>query len=261
MNDGYRFVRRVVSVVGLVMLCLIGWSQPSQAQATGIQPQAEQILRRMSDYLANQQKFTVKTENTLEVVLTSGQKLQFDHPATATVWRPNRLRAHRKGDLANQELYYDGKTLTLYNPEENLYATTAAPPTLEAMLDFAREKLDIITPAADFLSKNGAETMLKETSSGFEVGQRVVAGVKCTHLAFHGPEFDWQVWIEDGANPLPRKFIITSTKIDGLPQYTVWMRNWDLTPELSDRIFRFVPPKGAKKIDFLKLTAGAAESQ
>ncbi len=71
MNDGYRFVRRVVSVVGLVMLCLIGWSQPSQAQATGIQPQAEQILRRMSDYLANQQKFTVKTEWTDPLQLDS----------------------------------------------------------------------------------------------------------------------------------------------------------------------------------------------
>ena len=66
---------------------------------------------------------------------------------------PNKLRAHRKGDIANQEFFYDGKTLTLYNPKENLYATTAAPATIDETLDFAREKLDIIAPAAELLYK------------------------------------------------------------------------------------------------------------
>ena len=98
----------------------------------------------MSDYVAGRQQFTVKAESSLEVVLTSGQKLQYDSPATLTVSRPNKLRAHRKGDIVDQEFFYDGKTLTLYNPKENLYATTAAPPTLEEMLDFARDKLDVV---------------------------------------------------------------------------------------------------------------------
>ena len=144
----------------------------------GIEPQAEKLLKRMSDYLASRQQFTLKAESTLEAVLTSGQKLQYDSPATLMVSRPNRLRAHRKGDIVNQEFFYDGKTLTLYNPKENLYATTAAPPTLDEMLDFAREKLDIIAPAAELLYKNAAERMLKESSSGFVVGQSIVGGVK-----------------------------------------------------------------------------------
>ena len=80
----------------------------------------------MSDYLAGQQQFGLKAESTLEVVLTSGQKIQFDSPATLVVARPNKLHAHRKGHIANQEFFYDGKTVTLYNPKENLYATVAA---------------------------------------------------------------------------------------------------------------------------------------
>ncbi len=90
-------------------------------------------------------------------MLTSGQKMQFDSPATLSVSRPNKLHAHRKGDIANQEFFYDGKTLTLYNPHENLYATIAAPATIDEMLDFAREKLDVIAPAAELLYKNAAE--------------------------------------------------------------------------------------------------------
>ena len=57
--------------------------------------------------------------------------------------------------------------------------------------------------------------MLKEASSGFVVGPSVVGGVKSTHLAFRGAEVDWQIWIENGDKPLPRKYVITTT--DGPP--------------------------------------------
>jgi hypothetical protein len=246
-------------VIALAILVLAGSPQRNYAQPAGIDPQAEKLLRRMSDYLAGRQQFTVRTENTIEVVLTSGQKLQFASPASASVWRPNKLRADRKGDILNQEFFYDGKTVTLYNPKENLYATTAAPPTLDEMLDFAREKLDVIAPGAEILYGNAADRMLKETSSGFVVGPSVVGGVKSTHLAFRGAEVDWQIWIEDGDKPLPRKFILTSKKVKGEPQFTVLIRNWDVAPKLTDQMFTFVPPKGAKKIEFLQLTAEAAK--
>src|SRR4249920_36730 len=99
MNGVYCFTRRIVSVVALAMLVLAGWPQPGHAQPAGIDPQAEKLLKRMSDYLAGRQQFTAKAESTLEVVLTSGQKIQYDSPATLMVSRPNKLRAHRKGDL------------------------------------------------------------------------------------------------------------------------------------------------------------------
>ena len=259
MNRVHCFARRIVSGVALAMLVSAGWPQPGHAQPAGIDPQAEKLLRRMSDYLASRQQFTLKAESTLEVVLTSGQKLQFASPATASVWRPNRLRADRKGDIVNQEFFYDGKNLTLYNPKENLYATTAAPPTIEEMLDFAREKLDVIAPGAEILYSNAAERMLKVTTSGFVVGPSIVEGVKTAHLAFRGAEVDWQIWIEEGGRPLPRKFVLTSKQVKGEPQFTVLVRNWDLAPKLTEQMFSFTPPKGAKKIDFLNLTEGAAK--
>jgi hypothetical protein len=255
------YARRLISVVALAMLCITGWSQLGHAQDAGIDPQAEKVLRRMSDYLASRQQFSVSAENTIEAVLTSGQKLQFDSPATLMVSRPNRLRANRKGDITDQEFYYDGKSLTLYNPKEKMYATTAAPATLEEMLDFAREKLDVIAPAAEFLYKNAADKMLKEASSGFVVGQSVVGGVKCAHLAFRGAEVDWQVWVEDGTRPLLRKFVLTSKKVAGEPEFMVVVKSWNLAPKVSDREFSFTPPKGAKKIDFIRLTSGSAQAK
>ena len=261
MNRVNYFARRIVSVAALTMLVSAGWPEFGHTQPTGIEPQAEKLLKRMSDYLASRQQFTLKAESMLEAVLTSGQKLQYDSPATLMVSRPNKLRAHRKGDLANQEFFYDGKSLTLFNPRENLYATTAAPATLDETLDFAREKLDIIAPAAELLYKNAAEKMLKEATSGFVVGQSIVGSVKCTHLAFRGAEVDWQIWIEEGSRPLPRKFMITSKQVSGAPQFTVLIRSWDLAPKLSNQEFNFTPPKGAKKIEFLQLSGETAKSK
>ena len=261
MNSVYCFTRRIVAAVALAMLVLAGWPPFGHAQPAGMLPEAEKLLRRMSDYLAARKQFTVQTENTLEVVLTSGQKLQFASPATASVWRPNKLRADRKGDIFNQEFFYDGKNLTLYNPKENLYATTAAPTTIDEMLDFAREKLDVIAPGAEILYSNAAERMLKVTTSGFVVGPSIVGGVKTAHLAFRGAEVDWQIWIEEGGRPLPRKFVLTSKQVKGEPQFTVLVRSWDLAPKLTEQMFTFTPPKGAKKIEFLQLSAEATKAQ
>lgn len=227
-------------------------------QAAGIDPQAEKLLKASTDFLAAQKRFSVDTRTTLEVVLESGQKIQFDNAARATVRRPNRLRAERVGDLVEQVFYYDGKSLTLYNPGPKFYATAAAPATLEEMLDFAREKFDIVAPAGDLLYRNAFEILMTDVTDGFVVGKAAVEGVRCTHLAFRAPHVDWQIWIEDGKRPLPRKLVITSRDVLNAPQFSTVMTKWKLAPKTGDRVFAFKPPKGAQKIDFLPLAGGNA---
>jgi hypothetical protein len=69
------------------------------------------------------------------VVLTSGQKVQFHNTVALSLWRPNRLRGDLVGDSLQQEFYYDGKTITLYDLTTKYYASMAAPATLEQMMD------------------------------------------------------------------------------------------------------------------------------
>ena len=169
------------------------------------------------DFLASQKQFSVETRSSLEVVLVSGQKIQFDHTARQSVQRPNKLRAERTGDLVDQVFYYDGKSLTLHNPSEKYYATVAAPGTLEEMLDFARSTLDIVAPAGDLVYKNAYEILMTDVTSGFVVGKGVVEGVRCDHLAFRAPHVDWQIWIQEGSQPLPRKLVITTRDVVNAP--------------------------------------------
>jgi hypothetical protein len=77
MNRVHCFAKRIVSVAALAMLVTAGWPQPGHAQPAGIDPQAEKLLKRMRDYLASLQQFSLKAESTLEVVLTSCLKMYF----------------------------------------------------------------------------------------------------------------------------------------------------------------------------------------
>ncbi len=230
------------------------------AQPPGIDPQAEGLLQAATTYLAGQKRFTVHAQSTIEGVLDSGQKLEFDQAAVLSVQRPNKLRAERHGDLVEQVFYYDGQSLALFNPSEGYYATADAPATLEETLDFARETLGIIAPAGDLLYKNAFEILMQDVTSGFVVGKDVVGGMRCDHLAFRAPHVDWQIWIQEGDKPLPCKLVITSTDIAGSPQFTVTMNEWDLAPDLDDGAFAFTPSSDATQIEFLPRGAKRARS-
>lgn len=239
----------------LIRCCAIaavaGFSLAAQAQPAGISPDAQRLLKASTDFLAKQQRFSADTRITLEVVLKSGQKIEFNHTARQSVQRPNKLRAERTGDLVNQVFVYDGKSLTLHNPQEKVYAQVAAPDTLEGMLDYARTQLDIVAPASDLLYKDAYDILMDGVTDGFVVGKAVIEGVRCDHLAFRAPHVDLQVWVQEGAQPLPRRFVITTRDLPNAPQFAVTITKWNLKPEFGAQTFSFTPPAGAKRVDFL----------
>jgi hypothetical protein len=85
------------------------------------------------------------------------------------------------------------------------------------------------------------------------VGKGVVEGVRCDHLAFRAPHVDWQIWIQEGKEPLPRKLVITTRDVANAPQFSVVVTKWNLKPTFTAQTFSFSPPSGAKKVDFVPL--------
>jgi hypothetical protein len=253
-SERFRHTARIAGALAFVLA--VAGPHAVIAQPAGIEPQATKLLKTSTDFLARQQQFSVDTRVSLEIVLKSGQKIQFNHGAKQSVQRPNKLRAERTGDLVEQTFYYDGKTLTLLNMSNKVYATIAAPGTLEGMLDFAREKLDIVAPAGDLVYTNAYDILMTDVTDGFVVGKGIVAGVRCDHLAFRAPHVDWQIWIQEGAQPLIRKLVITTRDLVNAPQFSVEVVKWDLTPKFTAQTFTFTPPKGGQKVEFLPLSAG-----
>jgi len=228
-----------------------GFTLPSLAQGTGIDATAQRLLKASTDFVASQRSFSADTRNSLEVVLTSGQKIEFNHTASVSVQRPNKLRAERSGDLVDQVFVYNGKTLTLHNPKAKAFAQVDAPGTLEGMLDFARNRLDVVAPAGDLLYKDAYAILMDGVTEGLVIGKAVIEGVRCDHLAFRAPHVDWQIWIQEGAQPLPRRLLITTRDLPNAPQFGVTMTRWKLNPKFAPGTFDFVAPAGSAKVDFL----------
>ncbi len=235
--------------------CLLLLSFPAlsgaQEKQQAIDPKVDSILRQMSEHLNTLPQFSVHVENSLDILLSSGQKLQMGRAGDIFVRRPDRIRANMKGDRFNQEFFYDGKSITLLTKNPNYYATIKAPSNIEEAVDLAEESVGLVAPIADLIYRNSYDILIQDVQSGFYVGLSTVLGVECHHLAFRGEETDWQIWIENSANPLPRKFIITSKWLVGAPQFTAFMTNWNVSPQFKDSLFTFVKPEGAQKIEFL----------
>ena len=161
-------------------------TQPQAAQK--IEPQAKQVLRGMSDYLAKLPKFTFVADSVDEVVLQSGQKLQFPSTSQISVQRPNRLRSDRVGGEIDASLFYDGSKLSLLGRKRGAYATTQAPATLDKTIDFARKDLQMDAPGADLLYSKPYEILTEDVIAGRYLGEGPLAGVNTHHLAFEGNE-------------------------------------------------------------------------
>lgn len=232
--------------------CVAVISVSAQGQPAGIETEAVEKLENSMSYVAGLGRFALETSSSIEVVLHSGQKIQLDSTVDLTVQRPNKLHAIRKGEIGEQEFFYDGESLTLHDGATNYHATVDAPATLDGMLDFARDSLDVTAPASEFIYSNNFEVLMEEVKSGFVVGTSFIDGTACDHLAFSAPGTDWQIWIQQGDKPLPRRLVITSRDVLNAPQYTVRIHDWNLTPDLSKQEFSYTGQENSIAIDFAR---------
>lgn len=233
--------------------------ETAQRQTQGqprVASEADRVLREMSRYMTNLRAFEVKADSVLEVVAENGQKLQFLSSSKVMVRRPDRLRSERHDAERVATLYYDGNSITLFDEDANLWASTSAPPALDEMVVFARDNLGIEAPGADLLASDVYATLMEDVRSGIYVGREHIDGIPVHHLAFRNRGgADWQIWIREGAVPLPLRYVVVSTDVPSQPQFQVNLRDWEREAQISDADFEFEPPVGARQIEFRDVMA------
>jgi hypothetical protein len=242
----------VLAVTTAVSLALVAGVSSRAVQAKpakpAVDPEAMEALHKMGAFLREQQKFSVRTTMTTDDLLASGQKVQFEGTAELMVRRPDRLRANVRGDRRDEHFYYDGKTFTVFGERVGYYASFDAPPTL-AELRGVLEKRGVDLPLADLFYWGSDQDKSAEITAATAVGSSTIEGTACNHYAFRQKDVDWELWVEQGQQPLPRKVVITTTSEKTRPQHSMVL-TWDLSPQLGDDLFAFVPPPQAHRIDF-----------
>jgi hypothetical protein len=250
-------VRASILVPALV-LSAVGGSSFAATQAVpdkspAVEPQAKDALGRMVDAFKSLPEFGVHQEITREQVIDGDLKVQKSSVADILVRRPDRLKADVVADDdRSHSVFYDGKTLTVYVPGKKYYAQTAVPNTLAGMIDTAESEYGIEFPTPDLMRMAAGEDFADELTAAGEVGKSNIGGVECDHYAYRNAEVDYQIWLEPGDKPLPRKIVITSKKDPTQPEYTAFL-TWNLAPKLDDTSFTFTPPEGATKIPMYSL--------
>ena len=240
----------------LVMAPAARAADPTAKKPPAVDPDAVAALKNMGAFLRAQNAFSVTAEASTDDLLPSGQKIQYDGVAHLMVRRPNRLRADVEGDRRTQRIYYDGSNFTILDPRTGYFASFSAPPTLAELVDVAESRYGIDLPLADLFYWGSDKSNTASIKSAVNLGPSVVKGVNCVHYAFRQPDVDWQIWIEQGDKPLPRKMVITTLGERSQPEHEVLL-TWDLAPQLADDSFVFTAPPGAQKIDFQPVAAAA----
>lgn len=244
-----RWLKGSLAVAFIATLASAGTLRPAHAE----EPSAATILKSMSDYLASQKNISATLDTDIEVITPDLQKIQFASSGSLQLSRPDKLHVSRTGGYSDVEINFDGKTFTVFDKAHNVFARSEAPGSVDQLISKLSTDYFIEAPGSDLLLSGVYDELMDDVLDAKYIGRGVIGGVECEHLAFRKQDVDWQIWIEVGPQPIPRKYVITSKAVAAAPQYTLLIRNWK-TDAASPEAFASADPAGAKKIEFKELS-------
>ncbi|MBE2261635.1 MAG: DUF2092 domain-containing protein [Burkholderiaceae bacterium] len=250
-NSGKLTLRRGLMAASIAVG--FGLSATGALAAGAMNADADEILKSMSKFLAGSKAFSVTADISNEFITVDAQKLQLNSQSTVLVERPGRFYATRKGRFADVEMFFDGSKLTVYGAGLNGYLQQDVSGTIDKAVLALEARSGMSMPGADLLLSDPYAALTGGVTSSGYYGTAWIGGVKAHHLAFRTPTVDWQIWVKDGDQPLPLKYVITSKRLAGAPEYSVVLSNWNLKPAIAADRFKFVPPKGATNLKAIEV--------
>lgn len=218
----------------------------SSAQATDTEARA--MLKAMSDYVGGLSTIDIEVDTEVEVVTPELEKIGFSSSSRLRIARPSQVRLERVGGFANLDLLFDGKNLTIRERQSNVYGQIAAAGTTEDLINTMHDQMGMAVPGADLLLRDSYSVLVADVIDAKVIGQGIVGGQLCDHVAFRNFDTDWQLWIKTGPEKAPCKMIITSKLVGMAPQYTVNVRSWKSNVKFAPTAFTFTPAPGERQV-------------
>jgi len=213
-----------------------------------IEQDAIDALREMSAYLMQAKTLGATSQGSLDAVTEDDQRIQLDGTTQYKIRRPGFVIDY-DSDIKSRRFIYDGKNFTVYSPKLGFYATVPAPGTNREVLDTIYQKFGIALPLEDLFrwGDGSSAARVQAFKSAYNVGTATIDGVPTDHYAFREADIDWEIWIQQGDQPLPKKLVIVDRTDPSRPTFTARL-NWQVNPAFTDADFTFVPDANAKRI-------------
>jgi hypothetical protein len=235
--------------LALLLLTRAQAGGPDKSDDKASDEKARAHLKKMSDFLAGLKGFSIIVDEALDTVDDDGLRIQSNRRRRVWVNHPDQFRSDTTGDTADLLFVFSKGRLLLVDKENASYVAEKAPATIDGVLQEVGRKYGLSAALSDFAKADPYKGLTGHVREARYVGQSQIGDRKVHHLAFRQKLIDWQLWIEDGETPLPRKFVITYKRQPGEPQYQAALHHWDLKTEHDAKLFDLSPPEGAKRIE------------
>lgn len=219
---------------------------PEDSQQT-----AMALLLDMATQLGDAPKFQVEMLVGYDAVQSDGQKIQFGEQRQVSVERPLlMLNDVRQSDGSQESILFDGKTISVSDSGENVFATAPQPGDIDATVKYFVGQLNMRLPLGAMLMSGFAQELQNRVTEIALVEETDILGEPANHLAGRMKNIDFQVWISADKRALPLRIIITYRQDAGQPQFRANFVNWNFNPSFLQKTFRFEPPTGAREVPF-----------
>jgi len=245
-----RKLAALLVVVVVISSVLVGGVRTNAQDHPNIDSQAAKLLQDMSDFLGSKYEYTFKADVMFDEVIDSKRKLQYSATETVYVKKPNQLAIEYVSDLGGYKLWYDGNQATILEVPGNLFSLATLGGSVNSILTKLEDKYDFIPALSEFLFINTKKVLTENVTSGTYFGGSKVFGKRCQHLAFEEQNIDWQIWIEDGKRPIPRKLVITYKNKPGSPQFIAILKDWIFEKPITNYAFKADIPNLNKRTEF-----------
>jgi len=230
-------------------------SEDAYAQDTNpnIDPQAAEILQNMSYFLGSKDQYTFKAEIMFDQLVNSNRKIQYSAEEKVYIKKNGNFTIEYISDLGGYKLWFEAGKTTILELPTKLFSTATLPATIDQALKKLKEEYNFTPALSDLLFINTFRALTANVQSGSYFGSSKVFGVRCDHLAFVQQNIDWQIWVESGKRPIPRKLVITYKDLPGAPQFIAILRDWVIDRPITNFAFKADIPKLSQKAEMAEI--------
>ena len=186
-------------------------------------------------------------------MLDDGQKIQSESHTNLLARMPNGIRVESSNDRVERLHLWDGKNASILARRINYYATVPAPRRSTSSSTCWTSSTGSTCRWCDLFLWGPPEWTPRRSRAPWSWDRASSRRTTCDQYAFRQDEVDYQIWIQKGDFPLPRRIVITTKTDEARPQHTA-AYNWNLAPSFNDAAFVLDPPAGALRVELAKIT-------
>ncbi|MCX6995816.1 MAG: DUF2092 domain-containing protein [Kiritimatiellaeota bacterium] len=239
-----------------------GVSPPEAAPRT-VEPKAGEVLQKMSDFYRGLQSLRLDLEVQLHMQ-ADGLKQALTSSWAIALARPNRLAIRHTAGQGAFHFICDGSNTFVFFPANKRYLQQPALASIASYFEGETEPGNLLQHGIPFfatlISPQPYQQLLADVARVQYVGTEMWQGAECHRVRGLQKQFDWDMWLETGQQPLVRKVLMDMSKgmlaaAAAAPQMTnaqwqmeILFNRYDVNTPVAHAAFQFTPPVTAKKV-------------